>query len=35
MPNDDALDVLFGKARTYRKWRPEPVTPQILMAAYT
>jgi 3-hydroxypropanoate dehydrogenase len=32
--NDDALDVLFRKARTYRKWRPEPVTPQILMAVY-
>jgi len=32
--NDDALDVLFRKARTHRKWRPEPVTPQMLMAAY-
>jgi 3-hydroxypropanoate dehydrogenase len=32
--NDDALDVLFRKARTHRKWRPEPVTPQILMAVY-
>jgi 3-hydroxypropanoate dehydrogenase len=32
--NDDALDVLFRKARTYRKWRPEPVTNTMLMAAY-
>jgi len=32
--NDDALDLLFRKARTHRKWRPEPVTRQMLMAAY-
>jgi 3-hydroxypropanoate dehydrogenase len=32
--NDDALDVLFRKARTHRRWRPEAVTPQILMAIY-
>ena len=32
--NDDALDILFRNARTYRKWRSEPVTPQMLMAAY-
>ncbi len=32
--NDDALDVLFKKARTYRKWRDGAVTPQILMAVY-
>jgi 3-hydroxypropanoate dehydrogenase len=32
--NDDALDILFRKARTHRNWRAEPVTPQILMAAY-
>ena len=32
--NDDALDVLFRKERTHRKWRPEPVTPQMLMAVY-
>jgi 3-hydroxypropanoate dehydrogenase len=32
--NDEALDILFRKARTYRKWRAEPVTPQMLMAAY-
>ena len=32
--NDDALDVLFRKAHTHRKWRPEPVTKQILMAVY-
>ena len=31
---DDALDTVFRNARTYRKWRPEPVTPQMLMAAY-
>jgi 3-hydroxypropanoate dehydrogenase len=32
--NDDALDVLFRKARSYRKWRPEPVTKAMLMAIY-
>jgi 3-hydroxypropanoate dehydrogenase len=32
--NDDALDVLFRKARTYRSWQDKPVTPQILMAVY-
>ena len=32
--NDDALDVLFRKARTHRNWRPGAVTPQMLMAAY-
>jgi 3-hydroxypropanoate dehydrogenase len=32
--NDDALDVLFRKARTHRKWRAEPVTRQMLMAVY-
>ena len=32
--NDDALDVLFRKARTHRKWRAEPVTQQMLMAVY-
>jgi 3-hydroxypropanoate dehydrogenase len=32
--NDDALDVLFRKARTYRKWRTEPVTKAMLMAIY-
>jgi len=32
--NDEALDILFRKARTHRKWRPEPVTPQMLMAIY-
>ena len=32
--NDAALDVLFRNARTHRKWRPEPVTPQMLMAIY-
>jgi 3-hydroxypropanoate dehydrogenase len=32
--NDEALDIIFRKARTHRKWRPEPVTPQMLMAVY-
>ena len=32
--NDDALDVLFRNARTYRKWRAEPVTKPMLMAIY-
>ena len=32
--NDDALDVLFRNAHTLRKWRPEPVTKQLLMAIY-
>jgi 3-hydroxypropanoate dehydrogenase len=32
--NDDALNVLFFNARTHRSWRPEPVTPQMLMAIY-
>jgi 3-hydroxypropanoate dehydrogenase len=32
--NDEALDIIFRKAHTHRKWRPEPVTPQMLMAVY-
>ncbi len=32
--NDDALDVLFRRARTYRNWQDKPVTPQMLMAVY-
>ncbi|HEX3485282.1 MAG TPA: malonic semialdehyde reductase [Micropepsaceae bacterium] len=32
--NDEALDILFRKARTHRKWRPEPVTQAMLMAIY-
>lgn len=32
--NDEALDVIFRRARTFRRWRPDPVTPQILMAVY-
>ena len=32
--NDDALDTLFRNARTLRNWRPDPVTPQMLMAIY-
>ncbi len=32
--NDEALDLVFRTARTFRKFRPEPITPQILMAVY-
>ena len=32
--NDEALDLIFRTARTFRKFRPEPITPQILMAVY-
>jgi 3-hydroxypropanoate dehydrogenase len=32
--NDEALDLIFRSARTFRQWRPDPVTPQILMAVY-
>jgi 3-hydroxypropanoate dehydrogenase len=32
--NDEALDILFRKARTHRAWRPGNVTPQMLMAIY-
>jgi 3-hydroxypropanoate dehydrogenase len=32
--NDEALDLLFRSARTFRKWRAQPVTPQMLMAVY-
>ncbi len=32
--NDEALDLLFRSARTFRKFKPDPVTPQILMAVY-
>jgi 3-hydroxypropanoate dehydrogenase len=32
--NDEALDILFRKARTHRSWRPGSVTPQMLMAIY-
>ncbi len=32
--NDEALDILFRKARTHNKWQNKPVTPQMLMAAY-
>ena len=32
--NDEALDLIFRNARTFRKFRPDPVTPQILMAVY-
>lgn len=32
--NDEALDRVFRQARTFRKFRPDPVQPQILMAIY-
>ena len=32
--NDDALNILFRQARTYRSWQDRPVTPQMLMAVY-
>jgi len=32
--NDEALDLVFRNARTFRKFKPDPVTPQILMAVY-
>ncbi|MEY4879289.1 MAG: hypothetical protein RJB62_758 [Pseudomonadota bacterium] len=32
--NDEALDLVFRRARTFRKFRPDPVTPQMLMAVY-
>jgi 3-hydroxypropanoate dehydrogenase len=31
---DDALDTIFRKARTYRRWLDKPLTPAILMAIY-
>ena len=32
--NDEALDRLFRNARTFRKFKPDPVRPQMLMAIY-
>ena len=32
--NDEALDILFRKARSQNKWQHKPVTPQMLMAIY-
>lgn len=32
--NDDALDILFRKARTQNKWLSKPVSPAMLMAIY-
>jgi len=32
--NDEALDILFRKAHTHRKWLNKPVTPQMLMAVF-
>ena len=31
---DDALDTIFRRARTYRRWRNVPLSPTILMALY-
>ncbi|HUO91852.1 MAG TPA: malonic semialdehyde reductase [Rhizomicrobium sp.] len=32
--NDDALDVIFRKARTQNKWQDKPVSTALLMAIY-
>ena len=32
--NDDALDVLFRKARTYNTWLPKPVPDELLRELY-
>jgi 3-hydroxypropanoate dehydrogenase len=32
--NDEALDVIFRKARTQNKWQDKPVSPALLMAIY-
>jgi len=32
--NDQALDLIFRRPRTFRGFRPDPIMPQILMAAY-
>ena len=32
--SDDALDTIFRRARTYRRWRNVPLSPAILMAIY-
>jgi 3-hydroxypropanoate dehydrogenase len=32
--NDEALDVIFRKARTQNKWLDKPVSPALLMAVY-
>lgn len=32
--NDEALKILFREAHTFRKWRNDPVRPQLLMAIY-
>ena len=32
--NDEALDLIFREGRTTRKFRPDPVTPTMLMAVY-
>lgn len=32
--NDEALDILFRKARTQNKWLDKPVSPALLMAIY-
>ncbi len=32
--NDEALDIIFRKARTQNKWLDKPVSPALLMAVY-
>src|SRR5215831_7737700 len=32
--NDAALNVLFREARTFNKWRPQPVTDEMLRTLY-
>jgi 3-hydroxypropanoate dehydrogenase len=32
--NDESLDLVFRRARTFHEFRPDPVTPQLLMAIY-
>jgi 3-hydroxypropanoate dehydrogenase len=32
--SDDALDLLFREARTYRSWKPEPVSTELLRQVY-
>ena len=31
---DDALDTIFRKARTHKRWEDRPVSPALLMAIY-
>ncbi|HEX4080699.1 MAG TPA: malonic semialdehyde reductase [Rhizomicrobium sp.] len=32
--SDDALDVVFRKARTHNRWQDKPLSPALLMAVY-